>query len=234
MKRLDEEFQRQQAHISKVAEKWYLSHFKVDHHQKVVKKREVKYDSLSALLHQLPIVSNTTPLADIQSVKISFDNWIKIIMGDIENMTHILENTHTPDFLSHKLGTKITASKTSATNGDSQSQPYYGMSMNSYPGKILSPSSLHDRSALGTAGQSAHDHGPSGTLRRIVWSRTEPVTSLAGKSLHGRMVQIQYQTVRSLCRPSNHQDRTARVCIRRPGHCASDTIFMLHHTCNAP
>ena len=85
-----------------------------------VKKREVKYDSLSALLHQLPIVSNTMPLADIQSVKISFDNWIKIIMEDIENMTHVLENTHTPDFLSHKLGTKITASKTSTTNGASQ------------------------------------------------------------------------------------------------------------------
>jgi hypothetical protein len=98
MKRLDEEFQRQQAQISKVAENWYLSHFKVDHHQKVVKKREVKYDSLSALLHQLPIVSNTTPLDDIQSVKITFDNRIKIIIEDIENMTHVLENTHTPVF----------------------------------------------------------------------------------------------------------------------------------------
>jgi hypothetical protein len=116
MKMLDEEFQRQQDQISKVAKKWYLSHFKVNHHQKVVKKREVKYDSLSALLHQLPIVSNTTSLADIQSVKISFDNQIKIIMEDIENMTHALENTHTPDFLSRKLGTKINASKTSATN----------------------------------------------------------------------------------------------------------------------
>jgi hypothetical protein len=145
-----------------VAEKWYLSHFKVDHHQKVVKKREVKYDSLSSLLHQHPIVSNTTLLADIQSIKISFDNQINIIMEDIENMTHVLENTHTPDFLSHKLGTKITASKTSTTNGASQSQPYYGMSMNSYPGKMLSPSSLHDRSTLDTAGQFAHDHGPSG------------------------------------------------------------------------
>jgi hypothetical protein len=35
-------------------------------------------------------------------------------------MTHVLENTHTPDFLSHKLGTKIIASKTLATNGASQ------------------------------------------------------------------------------------------------------------------
>ena len=99
MKRLDEEFQRQQAQISKVAKKWYLSHFKVDHHQKVVKKREVKYDSLSALLHQLPIVSNTTPLAYFQSIKIYFDNRIKIIMEDIDNMTHVLENTHTWFFI---------------------------------------------------------------------------------------------------------------------------------------
>jgi hypothetical protein len=72
---------------------------------------------------------NTTPLANVQSVKIYFDNWIKSIMEDIVNMTHVLENTHTPDFLSHKLGTEITASKTSATNGASQSQSYCGMSM---------------------------------------------------------------------------------------------------------
>jgi hypothetical protein len=63
----------------------------VDRHQKVVKEREVKYDSLSALLHQLPIVSNTTPLTNIQSINVSFDNRIKIIMEDIENMTHVLE-----------------------------------------------------------------------------------------------------------------------------------------------
>jgi hypothetical protein len=56
-------------------------------------------------------------------------------MEDIENMTHVLEKPHTPVFLSHELDTKITASNTSTTNGSSQSQPYYGMSMNSYPGK---------------------------------------------------------------------------------------------------
>jgi hypothetical protein len=107
-------------------------------------------------------------------------------------MTHALENTHTLDFLSHKLVTKITASKTSATNEASQSQLYYGMSMNSYPRKMLSPALLHGRSALGTAGQSTHDHRPSDTLRQTVQSRTEPTTSLAGKALHDRTVQIQY------------------------------------------
>jgi hypothetical protein len=37
IQRLDEEVQRQQVHISKLPKKWYLSHFKVDRHQKVVK-----------------------------------------------------------------------------------------------------------------------------------------------------------------------------------------------------
>jgi hypothetical protein len=35
------------------------------------------------------------------------------------------------------------------------------MLMNSYPRQMLSPSSLHGRSALGLAGESAHNHGPS-------------------------------------------------------------------------
>jgi hypothetical protein len=46
-------------------------------------------------------------------------------------MTHVLEKTHTPYFLSHELGTKITASNTSARNGSSQSHPYYGMPIES-------------------------------------------------------------------------------------------------------
>jgi hypothetical protein len=39
-------------------EKWYLSHFKIDHQQKVVREREINFDSLSALLQQLPTISN--------------------------------------------------------------------------------------------------------------------------------------------------------------------------------
>jgi lipid-binding SYLF domain-containing protein len=48
-------------------------------------------------------------------------------MEDIENMTHVLEKTQMPKFLSHELGTKITTSNTSATNGASQSQPHFGI-----------------------------------------------------------------------------------------------------------
>jgi hypothetical protein len=100
-----------------VTEKWYLSHFKVDRHKKVVKEREVKYDSLSVFLHQLPIVSKTTPLADIQPIKIYFGNRIKSIMEDIENMTHVLEKKLIHVIFCHMNWAQITASNTSATMG---------------------------------------------------------------------------------------------------------------------
>jgi hypothetical protein len=57
---------------------------------RILKEREIKHDPLSFLPHKLPIVSKTTPLVDIQSIKIYFDNRIKSIMEDVENMTYVL------------------------------------------------------------------------------------------------------------------------------------------------
>jgi hypothetical protein len=81
----------------------------------------MNFDSLSSLLQQLPTVRNTASFDDLQSIKISFDDRIKVMTEDIEKMMFALEKSHTPDFLSHKLGTKTTGSNTSATNGFSQS-----------------------------------------------------------------------------------------------------------------
>jgi hypothetical protein len=116
MKKIDEEIQRQQDQMLKVAKKWYLSHFKVDHHQKVVKEREIDADYMSSVLQQLPTIGDARPVDDIPSIKISFDNQIKSITEDIERMSHALEKTHMPSFLSHKLGTKTIVPNTSATN----------------------------------------------------------------------------------------------------------------------
>jgi hypothetical protein len=120
--------------VLKLADKWF-SHFRVDCHQKTVEGREINVEYMLAVLQQLPTIGDARSTDDIPSTKISLDNRIESITEDIERMTHVLENTHIPDFLSYKLGTKITASKTLTTNGASQSQPYYGISMNSYPKK---------------------------------------------------------------------------------------------------
>jgi hypothetical protein len=104
MKKIDKEVQRQQDQVLKVAEKWFLSHFRVDCHQRVVREREIKADYMSAVMQQLHKIGN------ISSIKISFDNWIKSITKDIEKMVPALGKTHMPNFLSYKLNT-------SATNG---------------------------------------------------------------------------------------------------------------------
>ena len=170
MKKMDEEIQRQQDQMLKVAKKWYLSHFKVDRHQKVVKEREIDADYMSSVLQQLPTIGDARLADDIPFIKISFDNWIKFIMEDIERMAHALGKTHMPNFLSHKLGVKIIKPNTSATNGFPQ--PYSGMSVDSYPGQPSPPSSLNGRSTLSTPELSAHDLEPSDppldTLRRTV------------------------------------------------------------------
>jgi hypothetical protein len=46
IKKWDEEFHRQQAQKCEVMEKWYLSYFRIDRHQKVIQEREINYDSL--------------------------------------------------------------------------------------------------------------------------------------------------------------------------------------------
>jgi hypothetical protein len=160
MKKMDEEIQRQQDQMLKVAKKWYLSHFKVDRHQKVIKEREIDVDYMSSVLQQLPTIGVARSVDDIPSIKISFDNRIKSIREDIERMAHALGKTHMPSFLSHKLGAKTIVPNTSATN--EFPQPYSGMPMDSYPGRPSPPSSLNGESTLSTAGPSAHNRGPSG------------------------------------------------------------------------
>lgn len=77
-------------------------------------------------------------------------------------MTHAFVKSHTPNFLSHELGTETIVPNTSTTNVFSQSQLYYDMSMNLYPGKLQLSSSLYGGSALSTTRQSTHDLRPFG------------------------------------------------------------------------
>jgi hypothetical protein len=73
----------------------------------------------------------------------------------IRKLTRTLEKSVAPSFSSYETSNRISMSNTSATNGDSQPQPLYGMPMNSYPGQIPPPSSLLGRSVpLDTVGPS--------------------------------------------------------------------------------
>jgi hypothetical protein len=65
----------------------------------------------------------------------------------IRKLTRALEKSVALSFPSYETSNRISMSNTSATNGDSQLQPLYGMPMKSYPGQIPPPSSLLNRSA---------------------------------------------------------------------------------------
>jgi hypothetical protein len=67
--------------VLKVAKKWFLSHFRVDCHQMVIRERKINVDYMSAVLQQLPMLCDATSADDIQSIKFSFDNQIKSV-GD--------------------------------------------------------------------------------------------------------------------------------------------------------
>jgi hypothetical protein len=54
MRKIDEEIHRQKDQVLKVADKWYLSHFRVDCHQKTVQEREINAEYMLAVLQQLP------------------------------------------------------------------------------------------------------------------------------------------------------------------------------------
>jgi hypothetical protein len=85
--------------VLKVVKKWYLLHFSVDRHQKVVREMEINVDYMSVVLQHLPTIYDARLADDIQSIEISFDNQIKSIMEDIKKMVHALGKTHMRNFL---------------------------------------------------------------------------------------------------------------------------------------
>jgi hypothetical protein len=150
--------QQQYEDYMRQAKEKFLSQYTMDRHQKVVKHGETNVASLLSLL-QVPNVSKPN---DIQSIKQYVDhqqNQMKQHIGGLEEsirkLTCTLEKSVAPSFSSYETSNRISMSNTSATNGDSQPQPLYGMPMNSYPGQIPPPSSLLGRSVpLDTVGPS--------------------------------------------------------------------------------
>jgi hypothetical protein len=81
----------------------------------------------------------------------------------IRKLTRTLEKSVAHSFLLYETSNRVFMSDASATNGDSQPEPLYGMPMNSYSGQIQPPSSLLGKSApLNTVGPSKPLPGPSG------------------------------------------------------------------------
>ena len=159
--------QQQYEDYMRQAREKFLSQYTVDRHQKVVKHGETDVASLLSSL-QVPNVSKPD---DIQSIKQYVDhqqNQMKQQIGGLEEsirkLTRTLEKSVAPSFPSYETSNRISMSNTSATNGDLQPQPLYGMPMNSYPGQVPPPPSLLGRSVpLDMVGLSELLPGQSGS-----------------------------------------------------------------------
>jgi hypothetical protein len=68
MKKIDEEVQRQKDQVLKVEDKWFLSHFRGDCHEKIVQEREINGEYMSAVLQQLPTIGDARSANDIPSI----------------------------------------------------------------------------------------------------------------------------------------------------------------------
>ena len=152
--------QQQYEDYMRQAKEKFLSQYTVDRHQKVVKHGETDVASLLSSL-QVPNVSKPDDIQFIkQYVDQQQDQMKQQIVGleeSIRKLTRTLEKSVAPSFPSYETSNRIYMSNTSATNGDLQPQPLYGMPMNSYPGQVPPLSSLLGRSAsLNTVGPSAH------------------------------------------------------------------------------
>jgi hypothetical protein len=158
--------QQQYEDYMRQAKEKFLSLYTVDRHLKVVKHGETDVASLLSSLR----VPNVSKPDDIQSIKQYVDhqqNQMKQQIGGLEEsirkLTRTLEKSVAPSFPSYETSNGISMSNTSATNGDLQPQPLYGVPMNSYPGQVPPPPSLLGRlTPLNTVGPSELLPRPSG------------------------------------------------------------------------
>jgi hypothetical protein len=235
-----DEQQQYEDYMCQAKEK-FLSQYMVDRHQKVVKHGETDVASLLSSLQ----VPNVSKLDDIQSIKQYVDhqqNQMKQHIGGLEELirklTRVLEKSADPSFPSYETSNMISMSNISATNGDSQPQPLYGMPMNSYPRQIPPLSSLLDRSVpLDTVrpsellpGQSGpyadrpdFPVGQSGTATRAtVWQ--------PNNSEHNRLVRMYHQTDRiHICR-TYYRTLCTKLLHTTAAVCSAPYIFKPQHT----
>jgi hypothetical protein len=108
----------------------YLSHFTVDHHQKIIRQGEIDMESLPPPL-QGPAVSapdlSLTTFMDQRG-----DQLKQYVDETVKNHLHSYEKSAAPSFPLRESNTEPPAPNTSATNRSPLTQPSYGMPMHAF------------------------------------------------------------------------------------------------------
>jgi hypothetical protein len=140
----------------------FLANFKVDRNNKVVRQRATDPASLRPTL-DIPNVSNTNELQSLKNYVDKQREQMQNIIGGMQNdyrrLVRAFDKSSIANFPSHEVELGGNTCNTSAIGCHDQSQPLYGMPIDTYPKQPQIGSKSAD---LHMPGPSARERGPSG------------------------------------------------------------------------
>jgi hypothetical protein len=156
------QFEEHKERMIQEAKAKFLANFKVDRNNKVVWHRATDL----ALLRPTPDIPNVSNTNELQSLRNYVDeqreqmqNIIGGIQNDYRRLVRAFDKSNIVNFPSHEVELGYNTHNTSAIGCRDQSQPLYGMPMDTYPEQPQIGSKSAD---LHMPGPSACERGPSG------------------------------------------------------------------------
>jgi hypothetical protein len=156
------QFEEHKEQLIQEARAKFLANFKVDRNNKVVRQRATDPASLRPTPY-IPNVSNTNELQYLKNYVDEQREQMQSIIGGMQNdyrrLVRAFDKSSITNFPSHEVELGGNTRNTSAIGCHDQSQPLYGMSMDTYPEQPQIGSKTADLHMLGP---SARERGPSG------------------------------------------------------------------------
>jgi hypothetical protein len=156
------QFEEHKEQLIQEAKAKFLANFKVDRNNKVVRQRATD----PALLRPTPDIPNVSNTNELQSLKNYIDeqreqmqNVIGSMQNDYRRLVRAFDKSSIANFPSHEVELGDNTHNTSVIGCHDQSQPLYGMPMDTYPEQPQIGSKSAD---LHMPGPSARERGPSG------------------------------------------------------------------------
>jgi hypothetical protein len=210
-------FEERQEQLIQEAKAKFLTDFKVDRNNKVVRQRATDLASL----RPTTITPNVSSTNELQSLKAYIDEQreqLQCIVGDIQNdherLVCVLDKSTMSNLPSHEVELREYTHNSLATGCHDQSQPLYGMLMDMYPRQRQPPTHIGDKFAdLRMSGPSARGRGPSGPAATNPIFRSK-LPRPAPKPPHV------VQTLDSPFRPSVYGAKQSEYNVGRSGHMA--------------
>jgi hypothetical protein len=157
------QFEEHKEQMIQEAKAKFLANFKVDRNNKVVRHRATDPASLRPT-PDIPNVSNTNELQSLRNYVDEQREQMQNIIGGMQNdyrrLVHAFDKSNIANFPSHEVELGGNTRNTSATGCHDQSQPLYGMPMDTYPEQPQIGSKPVD---LHMPGPSVRERGSSGT-----------------------------------------------------------------------